>query len=481
MGQESFGPAGEHISRTSDWPKGIEDVLRHPSRVYWNWVNGNEHAYYDGDTDTVNELIDLFAKTDLICHHVIIRPGRPSARSFHGKLTPYTVEFHIPSGIYLHHVRQYAETGLYPMIPWLILHVDNRLAEHLGELKVPSNVTLRGFTHRVEDALAQLDAHDRSMSSRAISVLGDAGDASPPIVEALTQASEDEDEYIRNAAQRAVKQIERANDPEARALRQRIAAFVDNHPQRLRIPKPKELLDTLRRIDAEYAKGFTAIGTMIQPSLSGRGRLVAWTITMGKDRLVLQQRAVEDAHHAPVEGRCENTIFIGPEFMATIQRERIWAEGRLEHTAPHSSFEKPGSTYDLLVGRVLWPLGRGFSRRIDRVIEIAAAADGTLLVTAEGDRTGIKWRWELRIRPDEEFLVRSAKAFRRDQPDPSYIISNAGLMTASDRCVNHTAAWIAGPWAHPISMSVASVSAEPDLDLIRRTEDWLRGQSGRDR
>lgn len=36
MGQERFGPAGEHISRSSDLPKGVEDVLRHPSCVYWN-------------------------------------------------------------------------------------------------------------------------------------------------------------------------------------------------------------------------------------------------------------------------------------------------------------------------------------------------------------------------------------------------------------------------------------------------------------
>ena len=59
MGQESFGPAGEHIGRTAEWPKGVEDVLRHPSRVYWNWVNGNEHAYYDGDLEKINQLLDL--------------------------------------------------------------------------------------------------------------------------------------------------------------------------------------------------------------------------------------------------------------------------------------------------------------------------------------------------------------------------------------------------------------------------------------
>ena len=115
-GMENFGPAGEHIGRSGDWPKGVEDVLRHPSRVYWNWVNGNENAYYDGDIETVNELLKLFAKVDLTSHHVVIRSGRPSARSFHGKITPYAVQFELPGGIYLGHIRRHASTGLYPLI-----------------------------------------------------------------------------------------------------------------------------------------------------------------------------------------------------------------------------------------------------------------------------------------------------------------------------------------------------------------------------
>ena len=236
MGQERFGPAGEHISRSSDWPKGIEDVLREPSCVYWNWVNGNEHAYYDGDIETVNQLIDAFAKIDLTRHDLILRPGRPSARSFHGKLTPYAAEFHIPAGIYLHHVRQHAQTGLYATLPRLIVYVNQDIAEQLDELKIPANVTLRGLAHRVEDAVAQLDAHDRSLRLHAISVLGDAGDLSEPITTALKQASQDPDEYVRKATQKALEQIQQANAPEMRLLRDRVAAYVAKHPQASRLP-----------------------------------------------------------------------------------------------------------------------------------------------------------------------------------------------------------------------------------------------------
>src|SRR5262245_62050362 len=77
LGFESFGPAGEHVGGPADWPKGIPDVLRHQSRVYWYDVNGSERAYYDGDVEAINDLLELFSQVDLAQHDVIIRPGRP--------------------------------------------------------------------------------------------------------------------------------------------------------------------------------------------------------------------------------------------------------------------------------------------------------------------------------------------------------------------------------------------------------------------
>src|SRR5262245_33955130 len=87
MGMESFGPSGEDFGRSTDWPKGVEDVLRHPSRVYLRDVNGSEAAYFDGDLATVNELLALFAKIEMAEHSVVILPGKRQAESFHHKLT----------------------------------------------------------------------------------------------------------------------------------------------------------------------------------------------------------------------------------------------------------------------------------------------------------------------------------------------------------------------------------------------------------
>ncbi len=473
MGQERFGPAGERISRSSDWPKGVEDILRHPACAYWNWVNGNEHAYYDGGIGTINQLLDAFAQVDLARHDVILRAGRPSARSFQGQLTPYAVEFHLPAGLYFHHAQEHAQTGLYPLMPRLFIHINRDDAEQLDELKIPANVTLRPTAHSIEAAFAQLDADDRSLRLRAISVLGDSGDSSAPVKAALEKALQDPDEYVHKGAQKALEKIKQANSSEMRPLRAKVAAYIAKHPQAGRVPDAQQLLAAFRRIDGEYALGFTAAGTMVKPSLSGRQQLFEWKLTMGDGQLVLQQQAVDDAGQGPIVGRIEYTIYTGPEFMASIHRGRMWINGELQDTSTSVSFEPSGRTYDLLVGRVLWPLGRGFSRRIERITDIKAAPDGTLVVAVEAPKVGLEVHWELQVDPNADFLVRTAKRFRRDDLEPSYIASNRGILCDADRRIAHTAAWQEGPRGEPMSISVTSVSAKPDLKLIHTTKDRI--------
>jgi hypothetical protein len=475
LGMEAFGPADEHIGRSPEWPKGVEDVLRHPSRVYWCDVNGNEAAYYDGGVEAVNELLELYSRVDIAERRVVIRPGRPSARSFHDKLTPYVVKFDVPGGIYLHHLQEYAQTGLYSPTPRLIVHLDAALAEHLDELAIPDNVSLYELEYRVEDALAHADDEDHGVRYRAIVALGDAADSSAAAIKALRRAARDENESIRNAGAAALEQSATAMQPDEAALRRRLADFVRGHAQHASVPNAEELLAALRNVDAQYAKGFTARGTLVEPTPTGPGRLIAWTITMGDGRLVIEQRDVEDADHPPAPGRSEYTIYAGPERMGSIHGYRLWVDGKLIDAKPHATFEPVGSTYDLLIGRTLWPLGRGFTftRRIDEIKSVAVNADGLLTVVATGGGGSSMSRWELQVDPAADYLVRSAKAFRRDETEPSYVVDTAGVFAGGGHSVVHTARWTEGIAGQPTSIAVTSVSATADAELIRRTENRL--------
>jgi hypothetical protein len=418
MGMESFGPAGEHISRSADWPKGVEDVLRHPSRVYWRDVNGSEWAYYDGDLATVNELLALYSKIEMAEHPVVILAGKQQAASFHRKLTPYTVEFVVPGRMEIHFRQRDGRARQHPQVPTLIIALDEALAEDLDSLKIPKNVTLQNSVSGVAP-----------------------GESEPQAVESI--------------------------DP---ALWQRVTEFVNDHPQRARVPSPQELLEALRKVDAEYAQGFTARGTRTEPE--SPNKLIAWTVTMDSGKLVVEQRDVEDADHPPAAGRIEYTQYLGPERMGSIDGSRLWIDGKLSEARPHATFEPVGSTYDLLVGRLLWPLGRGFSRRIDRVTSVTPDSDGLLRVKAEcGDGILVN-RWELRIDSRADFLVCQAKGFSRDEKTPAYTVETAGVLTGGGRSVAHTARWIEGASA-PASISVTSVSGEADEELIRQTEKRL--------
>jgi hypothetical protein len=410
MGMESFGPASEHVGRSSG-VKGLADLLQHPSRVYWRDINGSENAFYDGDIAVVNELISLYSQTDLAQHPVLIELGEPAAKSFNGeRTTPYSVELVAPGSFARIGLKKQIVDGIDLTMPRLIVHIDNRLSEHLGELRVPPNVTL----HQAE----------------------------------------------------SLKQ-----DVPNRALQRHVAKFVDAHAQRASIPSPDEVLAALRKSDERYEEGFTAIGTRVEMALSGHDKLVGWTVTMGRDRLVVEQRDVVDEDHPKVAGRCEYTIYAGPGRMGSIQASRVWVDGKLVESRPHATFEPVGPNYDLLIGRCLWPLGRGLTCRIDHVNRVERDNEGMLRVAAEC-YGGLMERWELVVDPQSDYLVREAKAFRAGEAEPVYMMETAGVLSGGGRSVAHTARWIEGG-GRPVSIAVTSVSAKADEELVQRTENRL--------
>ena len=94
-------------------------------------------------------------------------------------------------------------------------------------------------------------------------------------------------------------------------------------------------------------------------------------------------------------------------------------------------------------------------------------------MAAESDDGNLTGRWELLIDPGANYLVRAAKAFRRDDAEPSYVVETAGNLTGGGRSVGHTVRWIEGAAGQPASVAVTSVSATTDEQLIQRTEDRL--------
>ena len=471
---EQFGPPTNHLGRSADWTRGTEDVLRHPSRVYWFDINGSQVAYYDGDAGIINELLALYSQVDLSEHPVVIRPGQPSAESLHGKMTPYAAEFSVPGGLSVSFLGSRENSdGLYSAKPRLTLYLNSALAEHLDELRIPANVTVREEWTSIDDALAHAADENSTWRLASIKALGVAGNSSVAVMEVLKRAASEDNKSLHEAGQKALTQLAAEKSPASQEMRAKVVKFVREHPNRVSVPTPTELLVILRNTDTTYEKGFTARGTRVEPAETGAGELFDWVVTMGDDRVVVQRQHVENANHPRRQGKSETTIYVGPERMGTIHGSRLWADGKLIDAKPYVTFEPVGPNYDLLIGRLLWPLGRGYTRRIDRITSVRQVSSGLLKVTAAND-DGLMSRWELTVDPAAGYLVRQAKGYRGNDATPSFIVDGGGVITGGGVSVLHTSRWTEGYGNEPTSIAVTSVSDAKDEALIEETERRLQ-------
>src|SRR5437879_3558321 len=98
LGEEKFGNAP--VGKQPDWAEGVVDVVNLKSRVYSQWVNGNENFFYRGNAQAVNEALRQFALVkDDVCQ-VILLPGVGKTQSFDRKPIDFDWQLHVPSGIY---------------------------------------------------------------------------------------------------------------------------------------------------------------------------------------------------------------------------------------------------------------------------------------------------------------------------------------------------------------------------------------------
>jgi hypothetical protein len=98
LGEEQFGNAPR--VKQPGWAEGVLDVVNLKSRVYSQWVNGNENFYYRGDARAVNEALRKYAAVKDYARRLILLPGRGTAHTFGGKPVAFDWQLHVPSGIY---------------------------------------------------------------------------------------------------------------------------------------------------------------------------------------------------------------------------------------------------------------------------------------------------------------------------------------------------------------------------------------------
>jgi hypothetical protein len=229
LAEEKVGPDG-FVGLSPDWPKGTGPILLHRTRVYLLWVNGNETAYFHADANAVQQLVALFSEMQIETHQMIIRPGSPVIRTFRKTNIPYNVCLELPSGIYLRHAEANPNTGLYTTLPRFTLYVDKTLAKNLDTLDIPPNVSLSAHPSDPHLLIQTLTSHENpQFRSRAAAALGRLDNPKPAVRKALTDARYDFDPAVQQAADNALRQLEKPPDGQTRLLSQTVIRFIKKH------------------------------------------------------------------------------------------------------------------------------------------------------------------------------------------------------------------------------------------------------------
>ena len=98
FGTETVGNAP--VTAQSEWAVGVIQVVNLKTRVYSYWVNGNEHFFYRGKVDGLNEALDKYAGIKQEVLEVFVLPGVGKSQNFKGEAVLFDWQFHVPSGIY---------------------------------------------------------------------------------------------------------------------------------------------------------------------------------------------------------------------------------------------------------------------------------------------------------------------------------------------------------------------------------------------
>ncbi|WP_417384851.1 HEAT repeat domain-containing protein [Gimesia sp.] len=220
MGEETFGNKPLNALNYSDWP-GIVPVINHESRVYYLWVNGNEYAYYRGDMDALNDVLQKFAATDQKQHEVVLRPGPASAKSFRATQTiPYQWDLHLVGGIARAVAKKDQGEKIWNPYPMLSIYVDETIP--LEKLKIPAGVTLlelADLEKRFSEALVSTDITVRGWDAGQLASLNP---YSTRNMNAIAKLLDDKEVWVRLNAAGALAAFGKKATPLLADLRSRL-------------------------------------------------------------------------------------------------------------------------------------------------------------------------------------------------------------------------------------------------------------------
>ncbi len=198
MGQEGFGNGP--LPAQSDYPDGLMSVINDRHRIYTSWVNGNEHFYFQGQTDALNEALKQFALINAPEHEVVLLPGPGKAKRFNGEPMECDWMLHVVGGIVKSMTGNGGEAGVWDKYPTLTVYASGGSID-LESIKLPKEITLLTRDDLRKRYLKGIASANKETRAFGAMFLVDSDPFSEDNATALAALLNDEDSYVRaNAA-----------------------------------------------------------------------------------------------------------------------------------------------------------------------------------------------------------------------------------------------------------------------------------------
>jgi len=237
------------------WPKGLLEVVNLESRVYateWRGFGGvDEHFYYRGDAQALNEALRKFAGIGTDLREVVIRPGPGEAKALEpGRRVQCDWQVDFPSSLM-------REGGSFSNDPVMRVYATAGLVE-LDQVQMPAGLTVLELRDLLDRHVAALKSEDSGARYRGAYRLGEMVALSEYAIPPLMDALKDESEGVRRQAAASLSRfgtraivalprlreaLEQASGASKEALEQAVAAIEDSEDEEVKAQR-----STCRRI-----------------------------------------------------------------------------------------------------------------------------------------------------------------------------------------------------------------------------------------
>jgi len=200
LGTEEFGNEPLSEANYTAWPR-IAAVVNDKSRVYQNWVNGNENFYYAGGSAELNRVLKSFAAAEMPVHEVVLRPDPGVTRSFDQTRGPikFNWHLHIVAGIAGSLTGSDKGDLVWPKHPRLTIHTGPDF--DFTKLAIPKGVTLVSVEEQSARARLAMDSTAQNVRGWSAGVVAHLDNHDPANLAALERLLADDDDWVRlNAA-----------------------------------------------------------------------------------------------------------------------------------------------------------------------------------------------------------------------------------------------------------------------------------------